>query len=129
MAGKPLSPHLQVYRWQLTMVLSITHRATGVFLSLGTVMLLYWLVAASMGPEAYASAQRCIGSLPSQLVMAAWTFSFYFHLCNGVRHLFWDIGWGFELDTAYRTGYAVVGFSVVLTGLTWACVLAQGGVI
>lgn len=129
MAGKPLSPHLQVYRWQLTMVLSITHRATGVFLTLGTVMLLYWLVAAAMGPETYAGAQRCIGSLPSQLVMATWTFSFYFHLCNGVRHLFWDVGWGFELDTAYFTGYAVVVFSVLLTGLTWACVLAQGGVI
>ena len=129
MAGNPLSPHLQVYRPQLTSVLSITHRATGVFLSLGTLMLLYWLVAASIGADAYAGAQRCIGSIPSQLMMAAWTFSFYFHLCNGVRHLLWDIGWGFELDTAYRTGYAVVASSIVLTGLTWACVLAQGGVL
>ncbi len=129
MAGNPLSPHLQVYRWQLTTILSITHRATGVFLSLGTMMLLYWLVAASMGADAYAGAQRCLGSIPSQIVMAAWTFSFFFHLCNGVRHLLWDIGWGFELDTAYLTGYAVVTVSVALTGLTWACVLAQGGVI
>ena len=129
MAGNPLSPHLQVYRPQLTSVLSITHRATGVFLSLGTVMLLYWLVAASIGADAYAGAKRCVGSIPSQLMMAAWTFSFYFHLCNGVRHLLWDIGWGFELDTAYRTGYAVVAGSIVLTGLTWACVLTQGGVL
>ncbi len=129
MADNPLSPHLQVYRPQLTSVLSIVHRATGVFLSLGTVILLYWLVAAALGADAYADAQRCIGSVPSQFVLAAWTFSFYFHLLNGVRHLFWDLGLGFELGTTYRTGYAVVVLTFVTTGLTWACILAQGGVL
>ena len=129
MADNPLSPHLQVYRPQLTSVLSITHRATGVFLSLGTVILLYWLVAAALGASAYAEAQARIGSVPSQIVLAAWTFSFYFHLLNGVRHLFWDLGLGFELDTTYRTGYVVVVLTVFMTGLTWACVLAQGGVL
>ncbi len=128
MAANPLSPYL-VYRPQLTSVLSITHRATGVFLSLGTVILLYWLVAAALGANAYAEAQACIGSVLSQIVLAAWTFSFYFHLLNGVRHLFWDLGLGFELETAYRTGYAVVVLTVIMTGLTWACVLAQGGVL
>jgi len=129
MADNPLSPHLQIYRPQLTSVLSIMHRATGVFLSLGTVILLYWLVAAALGVNAYADAQRCIGSMPSQIVLAAWTFSFYFHLLNGVRHLFWDLGLGFDLDITYRTGYAVVVLTFVMTGLTWACILAQGGVL
>ncbi len=129
MADNPLSPHLQIYRPQLTSVLSIVHRATGVFLSLGTVILLYWLVAAALGADAYADAQRCIGSVPSQFVLAAWTFSFYFHLLNGVRHLFWDLGLGFELGNTYRTGYAVLVLTFVMTGLTWACILAHGGVL
>lgn len=127
MANNPLSPHLQVYRPQLTSVLSITHRATGVFLALGTLMLLYWLVAAAHGPEAYAAAQRCIAGLPAQILLCGWTFAFYYHLCNGIRHLLWDTGWGFELDTAYKTGYAVVAGAVVLTAATWLCIALQGG--
>lgn len=127
MANNPLSPHLQVYRPQLTSVLSITHRATGVFLVLGTLMLLYWLVAAALGPATYAEAQRCFAALPTQLLLVAWTFAFYYHLCNGIRHLLWDTGWGFDLDTAYKTGAAVVVGAVVLTVLTWWCVVAQGG--
>ena len=126
MAGNPLSPHLQVYRPQLTSMLSITHRASGVFLALGTVVLLYWLVAAAVGVNAYNQAQICLASLPGQLLLGASTFAFYFHLCNGVRHLLWDAGWGFELDTVYKTGYTVVIGTLVLTGLTWACVVAQG---
>lgn len=126
MSANPISPHLQVYRPQLTSVLSILHRITGVFLSLGTVVMLYWLVAAALGPEAYAGAQRCLGSWPSLLVILGWTFSFYFHLLNGVRHLFWDAGLGFELATAYRSGYAVVALTIVMTGLTAAFVVAQG---
>lgn len=127
MADNPLSPHLQVYRPQLTSVLSITHRATGVFLTLGTVILLYWLVAAALGPIAYTAMQACLASLPAQLVLAGAMFSFYFHLLNGVRHLFWDIGWGFELSTAYKSGYAVIIGALAMSGLTWACVVAQGG--
>lgn len=127
MAGNPLSPHLQIYRPQLTSGLSILHRITGVALAVGTLMLLYWLVAAAQGSDAYASAQRCLGSLPMQLLMVGWTFAFYYHLCNGIRHLLWDTGWGFDLATAYKTGYAVIGGSVTLTVLTWICVVAQGG--
>jgi succinate dehydrogenase / fumarate reductase cytochrome b subunit len=127
MADNPLSPHLQVYRPQLTSILSITHRATGVFLSVGTVILLYWLVAAALGPHAYIAMQACLASLPAQIVLAGAMFSFYFHLLNGVRHLFWDIGWGFELATAYKSGYAVIIGALALSGLTWACVVAQGG--
>lgn len=127
MADKPLSPHLQVYRPQLTSVLSITHRATGVFLSLGTTMLLYWLYAAASGPAAYAEMQRCFASVPAQLVIAGWTFAFYYHLLNGIRHLLWDCGWGLEIETAYKSGYAVIVGALALGGLTWACVVAQGG--
>jgi succinate dehydrogenase / fumarate reductase cytochrome b subunit len=65
--------------------------------------------------------------VPAQIVLFGWTLAFYYHLLNGIRHLLWDTGWGFELDTAYKTGYAVVAGSVLMTLLTWACVLAQGG--
>ncbi|MBK6658049.1 MAG: succinate dehydrogenase, cytochrome b556 subunit [Proteobacteria bacterium] len=127
MAANPLSPHLQIYRPQLTSGMSIMHRITGIALSAGTLVLLYWLVAAAQGMESYEAAQRCIGSLPMQLVMVGWTFAFFYHLCNGVRHLAWDVGWGFDIPTAYKTGYIAIGAAVVLTVLTWACVIAQGG--
>lgn len=127
MADNPLSPHLQVYRPQLTSVLSITHRATGVFLAAGTIMLLYWLTAAALGGDAYAEMQRCFASAPAQLVLAGWAFSFYFHLLNGVRHLLWDSGRGLEIDMTYKTGYAVVVGSVIMTAFTLVCVVAQGG--
>ena len=90
-------------------------------------MMLYWLVATALGPAAYEEMQRCMAATPTQLLLAAWTFSFFYHLLNGIRHLLWDTGWGFELTTAYKTGYAVVTGAVVMTGLTWACVLSQGG--
>ncbi|MEQ8662152.1 MAG: succinate dehydrogenase, cytochrome b556 subunit [Gammaproteobacteria bacterium] len=127
MANNPISPHLQVYRPQLTSVLSISHRISGVFLALGTVMILYWLVAASLGPAAYAEAQCCLAAAPTQLLLFGWTLAFFYHLCNGIRHLLWDTGWGFELETAYKTGYIVLAAAVVLTVLTWLCVLLQGG--
>ncbi len=127
MADNPLSPHLQVYRPQLTSVLSITHRGTGVFLSLGTIVMLYWLVSASLGPDAYASMQQCLSSMPIQIVLAGWVFAFYFHLLNGVRHLFWDSGRGFELSTAYKSGYAVMAGALLMSALTWGCVISQGG--
>ena len=127
MAGNPLSPHLQIYRPQLTSTMSILHRATGIALAVGTLVLLYWLVAAAQGMEAYETAQHYIGSLPLQLLMVGWTFAFYYHLCNGVRHLLWDTGWGFDLGTAYKTGYIVIATAVVMTVLSWVCVIAQRG--
>lgn len=127
MSTKPLSPHLQVYRPQLTSVMSISHRVTGVALAAGTVMLLYWLVATALGGETYAEARRCFGAGLTQLLMFGWTVAFYYHLCNGLRHLWWDLGRGFELADAYRNGYLVLGATAVLTLLTWGCVLAQGG--
>jgi succinate dehydrogenase / fumarate reductase cytochrome b subunit len=125
--SKPLSPHLQVYRPQLTSVLSITHRATGILLSLGSAVLLYWLVSAAGGAERYAAARAVLDSWLVKLALVGWTWAFFYHLCNGVRHLVWDAGYGFALGTVYRSGYAVLIASVVLTGLIWACVLAQLG--
>src|SRR5258708_16088954 len=89
-AQRPLSPHLQVYRWQLTSVMSILHRATGIALSLGAILLVWWLGAASDGPEPYAAVQRFLGSWIGLLLLFGWSLALFYHLCNGVRHLVWD---------------------------------------
>jgi succinate dehydrogenase / fumarate reductase cytochrome b subunit len=127
MSSRPLSPHLQIYRPQLTSMLSITHRGTGIFLSLGALVLTYWLVAIAGGESTYLEIQACLTTIPAQLLLGVWTFSFYFHLCNGIRHLAWDIGIGFELKTVYASGYAVIIASAVLTLITWAYALSRGG--
>jgi len=127
MNNRPLSPHLQIYRPQLTSVLSITHRATGVALSLGTMVLLYWLQAVARGPETYAAAQEFLGCWLVQLVLAGWTWAFFYHLSNGIRHLFWDAGKGFELHQVYASGYTVLAAATTLTALTWGYVLFVAG--
>ena len=114
-ANRPLSPHLGVYRWQITMTMSILHRATGVALAVGTLVLVYWLTAAGMGPDSYAEAHGLLASGVGQFLLWGWTFSFFYHLCNGIRHLCWDAGWGFEIKTLYVTGYAVWLAAGVLT--------------
>ena len=118
--NRPLSPHLQVYRPQLTSMLSITHRATGVALAVGTLLLVWWLVAAASGPEAYATVQGFIGSIIGRLLLFGWTWALFYHLGNGIRHLFWDAGYGFELKTAYGSGWLVLLASFVLTLGAWA---------
>jgi len=123
-AARPLSPHLQVYKWQITMVLSICHRATGVALSVGTLLLVWWLVALAMGPQAFAAAQGFLGSWLGKLVLLGWTFSLFFHLANGIRHLFWDAGYGFEIKTTTVSGWTVVVASVALTVIAWVAGLA-----
>ncbi|MBM3539097.1 MAG: succinate dehydrogenase, cytochrome b556 subunit [Alphaproteobacteria bacterium] len=117
---RPLSPHLQVYRPQLTSILSITHRATGVALAAGTLLLVWWLVATATGPEQFATVQAVLGSWLGKLVLFGWTVSLFFHLANGIRHLFWDAGLGFELKTTYVSGWAVVAATILLTVLAWA---------
>ena len=124
---RPLSPHLQVYRPQLTSVLSILHRMTGGALAVGTLVLVYWLVAAASGPEAYAVAQDWIGSWIGYLVLIGWSWALFYHLCNGIRHLAWDIGWGFELPTVAATGWTVVAASGAMTVFAWILGLALGG--
>ena len=124
---KPLSPHLQIYRPQLTSVLSITHRVTGIALSIGTCVLLYWLLSVAAGPDQYANAQQVLSCWLVRMALVGWTWAFFYHLCNGIRHLFWDAGYGFALSTAYKSGYAVLAASVILTGLIWACIVSQQG--
>ena len=118
--SRPLSPHLQIYRLPLLALLSISHRATGVLLTAGSLVLVYWLAAVASGPEAFAQAQARLGSLPGQALLLVLTFSFFYHLANGIRHLFWDAGLGFELRTANASGAAVVATAAVLTLLAWA---------
>ena len=115
MTNRPISPHLQVYKPQLTSVLSILHRITGVALAVGTILLVYWLIAAASGPEAFAGAEALIGSWLGRILLFGWTFALYFHLTNGIRHLFWDAGFGFELKTVYASGWTVVALAAVLT--------------
>ena len=115
---RPLSPHLQVYKPQITSLLSIMHRGTGVFLALGTPLLVYWLVQLAAGPVEYANAQECFSNWFVQLMLLGWTFAMFYHLCNGIRHLFWDIGKGFELKDLHRSGYAVLACSTILTIIT-----------
>lgn len=114
-APRPLSPHLQIYKWQLTATLSILHRFTGIALSAGAPFLVWWLVAAAAGNDAFATARWFFGSWLGLLLLLGWTFSFFFHLCNGIRHLVWDSGRGFDLTTTYATGWAAVATSAVLT--------------
>ena len=122
---RPLSPHLQIYKPQLTSVLSISHRATGVGLAAGLLLLTWWLLAAAAGPDSFAVVQDFLGSWLGYLILFGFSYALMFHLCNGVRHLFWDAGWGFELDTVYRSGWAVVIASVALTVLAWAIAIVS----
>jgi succinate dehydrogenase / fumarate reductase cytochrome b subunit len=107
---RPLSPHLQVYRWQISNTLSILHRITGAGLALGLVALAYWLISLAGGEEAYGAAMRVFASPVGLLFLVGWTFSFLFHLLNGVRHLLWDAGYGFERTQRHASGwFAVLG--------------------
>lgn len=123
---RPLSPHLQIYRPQVTSVLSITHRLTGVVLAFAALLLTYWLASAAYGPESFARAQAVMESWFGRLVLFGFTFSLFYHLCNGIRHLGWDLGWGFELVKLRITGVVVIIASMGLTVLSW--MLAYGHV-
>ena len=123
-SNRPLSPHLQVYRPQITSVLSILHRITGVVLALGILPLVYWLGAVAGGAAAYDAAWATLSSGLGQLFLLGWVAAFSYHLLNGVRHLFWDAGRGFEISQVYASGWAVVAGTAVLTVLIW---LALGG--
>jgi len=124
---RPLSPHLQVYRPQITSVLSITHRATGLVLSAGSVLLVIWLMAAAAGPDFFEIAQECAGSWLGYVFLFGFSVCLFYHLLNGIRHLFWDAGHGFELETVTRTGWAVVVGTVVITALAWVLGLSVMG--
>ena len=125
--NRPLSPHLSVYRPQITSVLSILHRLTGIGLAFGALALAYWLNAAAYGADAFARAQAVAGSWIGILFLIGWTFALFYHLANGIRHLFWDAGMGFELSQVRASGWFVVVVSVGLTAVTWAVIYAGMG--
>lgn len=116
---RPLSPNIRIYRPQLTSVLSIANRITGVALSLYAVGLVVWLAAAAEGPQTYGAVHVVIESWVGQIFLFVCTFSFFLHLCGGIRHLVWDAGYGFELGAIYASGWLVVGVSTALTVIAW----------
>ena len=117
--NRPLSPHLQVYRPQLTSVLSILHRITGIALTVGALLLAWWVIAIAAGPAAHAGVDAFIAHWFGRLLLFGWSFALFYHLCNGIRHLFWDAGLGFELRAVYASGWTVVAASLVLTLAAW----------
>src|ERR1700761_7716531 len=121
---RPLSPHLQVYRWPLSMALSILHRVSGVGLGVGTLLLTWWLAAAALSDDAYADAQWFLGSAFGLLLLFGWSVALIFHFCSGIRHLFWDAGIGFDQPRYNTSGWAVVIATGVATVLLWIIGLA-----
>lgn len=124
-SNRPLSPFMigPYYRAQLTSMLSITHRLTGLALAFGTVFLAAWVTAAASGPDAFAVFAGLAHSVIGKLLLVAYTWALLYHLCNGIRHLFWDTGRGFDLKSAYASGYTVIAASLVLTVAVWAFAL------
>ena len=119
--NRPLSPFMlgTLYRLQITSVMSLMHRVTGIVASIGAFGLAWWLLAVAQGGDAYASAAACLSSPLGTIALAAFTFALVYHLLNGIRHLMWDAGMGFELPEVYRSGYTVIVLAVVLTAAIW----------
>jgi succinate dehydrogenase / fumarate reductase cytochrome b subunit len=122
--ARPLSPHIHNYRFPLVALLSISHRVSGVALAVGSLLLVYWLASAAYGPASYNQASHLLGSPIGLLVLFGFSFALFYHLANGIRHLFWDVGMGFDLRDAVKSGYAVIAVAIVLTLLTWAVALS-----
>lgn len=117
--GRPLSPHISIYRWPITMTMSILHRATGVAMSVGFIVLVAWLFDAASGAGAYAIFLSYMDTTIGKLLLVGWSFAFFFHLSNGVRHLVWDSGRGFEKATANASAWFVLLLAIVMTILFW----------
>jgi succinate dehydrogenase / fumarate reductase cytochrome b subunit len=120
--ARPTSPHVWIYRWQIGNSLSILHRVTGVVLALGLLALCYWLTSLAAGEKSYAAAAAVFASPVGLVGLAGWTFAFLYHLLNGVRHLFWDVGYGFERTQRHASGWLVVLGSMALTAGVWILV-------
>lgn len=124
---RPLSPHLGIYRFMYTMATSIAHRITGIVLSAGLLLLVAWLFAAALGAEAYSATTAVLSSVFVKLLLAGWLLAFCYHLCNGLRHLHWDLGRGLEKAEARRSaGWVVVGTLALFAALAWPLFVAAG---
>ncbi len=115
-----MSPHISIYRWPITMVLSILHRATGIAMAVGLLVLAAWLLNAAQGPEAYQYFRAAMSGPVGRILLIGWTFAFFLHLGNGVRHLVWDTGRGFEKSHANASAWFVIALAVLLTAAFWA---------
>jgi len=124
---RPLSPHLQIYRPTLNMVLSVLHRGTGIVLALSTPLLVYWLMTLATGPQAYAQMQEFLSHWFFKIVLLGYVFSLSYHLCNGVRHLFWDVGRGYENHEVQKSGVIAIAAAILLTLATFFLALSTGG--
>lgn len=124
LVARPLSPHIQIYRWPLSMALSILHRVTGIALSVGTLMLTWWLVAAASSDQAFDRAQWFMGSALGLLLLFGWSLALIYHFFAGIRHLAWDSGVGFDAPTYNTTGWGVVIATGACTVLVWVIGLA-----
>ena len=117
---RPLSPHLDVYSWLITNTLSIIHRMTGVALSVGLLLVACWLTTLAYYPQNFAEFSNFMRSPIGLFLLGGWSIALFYHLCNGIRHLFWDMGYGFTIPNATRSGYTVLAATLVLTAITWA---------
>lgn len=116
---RPLSPHLSIYRWPVTMTVSILHRVTGVAMSTGLIVLAWWLNSVALGGDHYTSFASLMASVPGRLLLIGCSFAFFFHLANGVRHLVWDFGHGFEKRQADSSAWFVLLIAIALTAVFW----------
>ena len=124
---RPLSPHLGVYRFQITMTMSILHRITGVGLGLGTLLMAWWLIALAVGPGAFDMVQDVVGGWFGRLILLGFTASLVYHFFNGIRHLAWDLGLGFALPTMRASGWTVVALTLIVTTLIWVAAYSMRG--
>ena len=124
---RPLSPHMGIYKWQVQMVTSILHRATGIALSVGTLLVLWGVFSLASGEDSYNQFKTCIGSPIGLVLLFGWTWSLFYHLCNGIRHLLQDGGMGYGIPQFVRSSWLSIIVSIVLTVLVWAYVLTSGG--
>jgi succinate dehydrogenase / fumarate reductase cytochrome b subunit len=122
-SDRPLSPHISIYRWPITMVLSIVHRATGVAMSIGLIVLAAWLINIAGGAADYAQFTDLMSTLVGRVLLIGWSFAFFFHLANGVRHLVWDAGYGFEKHQAVASAWFVLLAAIVTTAAYWLLLL------
>jgi succinate dehydrogenase / fumarate reductase cytochrome b subunit len=118
-AARPLSPHLQIYKPQLTSGMSIFHRMTGIALACGLPVFVLWLVVAAGGPEIYVNFINLFHNIIGQILLFGWTFAFFYHFCCGIRHLLWDAGYGLTIKAVYTSGYIAIGIAVLATACVW----------
>jgi len=127
--SRPLSPHLSIYRWPISMTLSILHRMTGVALSVGLIAFVLWLASIAIGAGSYEVVAGWMDTIIGKLALLGWSFAFFFHLTNGVRHLFWDLGMGFEMRQANASAWLVLVATVLMTAAYWLLIQDSGSLV